>query len=274
MKAKFSITFLVLFTYHSTIAQTHRLKFKYRITQSKVTELAMDGIILTDALGTPVNICNNGVLKCLITNSNGTLTIDPWAITPATDPCIGAPGIVNSNTPYPLRFDISRGHLKLPGTPTLVGHPTVPVTFHYQTWLIGVNTFAVKFRPRVKDFNDNEYSSNAISGSINAGLTVAYSFGWTTFTHRSSSSWSVSPAFSLGLGSASLSKEPLKEQKITTYNPSNFVLSPSLGLIVARNDIGIFFAYGHDFMTGENANAWAYQKKRFLGIGLSASFKL
>lgn len=267
---------------------THRLRFKYRIKQSQIASLAARGIFLRDnpippaILGNPVTICNNGVLKCLITNNNGVLTIDPWSIsdpsvnpgTTDTDPCLGAAGVVNATTPYPLKIDISRGITRAAGTPVLVGHPTEAVTFHYQTWLIGVNTSAVKFRPSVKDYNGNEYSANAITGSINAGLTIGYSYGWTTFTHRSTTSWSWTPAFSLGLASASLAKEPLKKQVTTTYNPSNFIISPALGFIVARNDVGLFFTYGHDFMTGKHSDAWAYQGKHFLGIGLSAGFKL
>jgi hypothetical protein len=265
---------------------THRVRFKYRIKQSEIAALTARGIILRDGttpVGNLVNICNNTrVLKCLITNNNGLLTIDPWAISdpsvnPATttaDPCLATPGVVKATTPYPLTIDIRRGFTRAAGTSVLVGHPTEAVTFHYQTWLIGVNTSAVKFRPSVKDYNGNEYSANAITGTINAGLTIGYSFGWTTFTHRSTTSWSVTPAFSLGLASASLAKEPLKKQVTTTYNPSNFIISPALGFIVARNDVGIFFTYGHDFMTGKNSDAWAYQGKHFFGIGLSAGFKL
>jgi hypothetical protein len=155
-----------------------------------------------------------------------------------------------------------------------VGHSTKVIHLHYQTWVIGVNTIGAKFRPRVKDYNGNEYSTNVISGSINAGFTLGYSFGWTTFTHRNTTSWSLTPAFALGFSAASLGKEPLKKQVSVTYNPSNFVLSPSIGCIIARNDLGILFNYGHDFMFGKNSSAWAYQKKKFFGIGLSASFKL
>ena len=291
MNKKILLSIVALSICFAVFAQspTHRLRFKYRIKQSKITTLATQGIILRDnavapgTLGNPVNICSNtGVLKCLITNTNGLLTIDPWSISdpsvnPAktvNDPCLGTPGVVNATTTYPLTIDIRRGFARTPGTPVLVGHPTIPVTFHYHTWLIGVNTLGVKFRPSVKDYNGNMWSANAITGSINAGVTLGYSFGWTTFTHRSTNSWSLTPAFALGLASAALAKEPLKKQVVTTYNPSNFIISPSLGVIVARNDVGIFFTYGHDFMTGKNSDAWAYQGKRFLGIGLSASFKL
>ncbi len=269
-------------------APTHRLKFKYRLTQKVINDLTSRSVILKDANNNAVNLCTAPnslkVIKCLVTNKDGLLTIDPWKISDSRtdpssnliDPCYGNTSTINAGTQYPLKIDIQRGFSRAgaPGTPVLVGHPTKQITLHYQTWLIGVNTSAVKFRPSVKDYNGNEYSPNAITGTINAGLTIGYSFGWTTFTHRSTNSWSITPAFSLGLASASLAKEPLKKQVTTTYNPSNFIISPALGVIFARNDVGVFFTYGHDFMTGRNSDAWAYQGKHFFGIGLSAGFKL
>lgn len=261
---------------------THRIKFKYRITSPKIKSLAARGIILKDAKGTPVIICDQAnVLKSFVTNTNGILKIDPWAISdpsvnPAaedTDPCLNKAGIVNANTLYPLSIDIQRG-FDHPGQPVVVGYPTETVWLPYQTWIIGVNTLGVKFRPKVKDYNENEYSVNAITGSINAGITVGYSFGWTCFTHRSTTSWSLTPSFSLGLASATLAKEILKKQIVTTYNPSNFILSPQFGFILGRNDLGLLVTYGKDYMMGSNSSAWAYQGKHFIGIGLSASFKL
>lgn len=278
-----TLLILAILSFETLHAQTpsHRMRLKYRIYKNKLNKLATRNITLQDATGAVVTPCGKKI-KCLITNTNGVLTVDPWAVSDPsvnpkvtkTDPCLGKAGTVNAKTPYPLKIDIQRGYNKAAGTATLVGHPTEPVSFPYETWVIGVNTLGVKFRPRVTDNNGNEWSGNAITGSINAGFTIGYSFGKTKFTHRSTNSLSCTPAFSFGLASAVLAKEPLKKAVVTTFNPNNFILSPSLGIILSRNEIGVFVAYGHDYMLGKNSDAWAYQGKYFVGVGLSASFKL
>jgi hypothetical protein len=279
------LTFIILLLIfcNAAVAQqpSHKLVFRYRIRQDKLDALAKNNVFLKDNKGTRLALCKNSILKAVITNTSGLLTVDAWTIkdkritegTGKNDPCYEQSGILNAATAYPLNIDIRRGQ-QPPGPNVKVGHSTKVIHLHYQTWVIGVNTIGAKFRPRVKDYNGNEYSTNVISGSINAGFTLGYSFGWTTFTHRNTTSWSLTPAFALGFSAASLGKEPLKKQVSVTYNPSNFVLSPSIGCIIARNDLGILFNYGHDFMFGKNSSAWAYQKKKFFGIGLSASFKL
>jgi hypothetical protein len=280
MKQKILLVLCVLFVFFANAQQpSHRMKFKYRITQKKLDALAANGLILKDAKGKKQDKICGKILKAMITIDKGVLIVDPWAIKDKRvnpvdteeDPCYGVDGTVNATTPYPLTINIKRG---LDAIEPHVGHPTIPAVLHYQTWLIGVNALGAKIRPQVKDFNGNEYSANAITGTFNLGLNVGYSFGWTTFTHRSANSFSITPALGLGFSAASLSKEPLKKQVNVAFNPSNFILSPAFSVIVARNDIGIMLSYGHDFMLGQNASAWAYQGKRYFGIGVAANFKL
>src|SRR5690606_15639896 len=118
------------------------------------------------------------------------------------------------------------------------------------------------------------YTPNVLGSSFNLGLSIGYSFGWTTFTHRFNNNVSVTPSFSLGFSAISLSKEPLKKNISTKYSPSNFVLSPAFTTIFARNDVGITFSYGRDIMFGKNASSWAYQGKGWFGIGVAAGLKL
>ena len=271
---------VVLFIYSPGFSQapSHRVHFKYKITKNTLEQLAKKNIFLTDNKKGIIKLCEGlKVLKCLITNNQGDLVVDPWTIsnkelnpgTTKTDPCPGDSNsaILNANTLYPLHIHIERGKF--------VGNPAKKVVLHYQTWLFGANSLAVKFRPAVTDYRDSVYNATAISGTINLGLTAGLSFGITSFTHRSTTNWSITPAASVGISSVQLAKEPLKK-KINLINRvgSNFILSPAFSMIFARNDIGIIVSYGADLMMGKNSSAWAYQGKHFIGIGFSAQLKL
>lgn len=278
MKLLFTLTLLVICCH--SFSQSNRIRFKYRITQTKLKNLAANGYYLTDDSSNIYCICPySKKLKCFVNPNSAdkyTLNIDPWQIndyrtnrnldSSKKDPCYGIDSVVNAKTPNKLKLSL----LKRP----LVGNPTEYIQLHYQSWIMGVTIVGLKVRPRVTDYNGNEYAANAISATLNLGLTIGYSLGWTKFTHRSANSWSLTPNFGFGFSATSLSKEPLKRAVTTTYNPSNFILSPALNLTVARNDIGLIFSYGRDVMFGRHASAWAYQGKGFFALGIVAGLKL
>ena len=242
---------------------TYRLKFKYILTKSKLAEIQAKSFQITGVKDTVYSLCGNS-LKVLISQSAGVLKIDPWAIT-SPDNCSGRPGIINRTTLNELQINMNRKS---------VGQPTRTIVLPYRTWLIGINAIALKVRPSVTDVDGKKFSANVLASNFSLGPSLGYSFGWTTFTHRSATSWSVTPGASLGFSALSLAKEPLKEKVDVSTSPSNLLLSPSTTLIIARNDIGITFSYGWDKMIGKNKNAWAYQGKGFFGIGVAASLKL
>ncbi|TYZ12712.1 hypothetical protein FY528_05325 [Hymenobacter lutimineralis] len=271
---------------------SYRARFRYILTQRRIDQLrkGCPSLIVTDALGkTAYNLCSVGVpsgrqprIRALVTNDKGTLLLDPWSVrddrvnkpcqarsdstSVKKDPCYGTTGIINAAIDNDLRIQLPKR--------TRIGDPTIATWLHYQTWLFGVNAIGLKVRPRVKDDADSTYTRNAVSGTLNLGLNVGYSFGWTYFTHRSSHSYSITPGLNLGFSGVSLSKEPLKRKTTLTYIPSNFVFSPALSLIGARNDVGLIFTVGVDRMFGKYADVWLYQNKLFYGIGVSAGLKL
>ncbi|MDB5257619.1 MAG: hypothetical protein JWM14_2314 [Chitinophagaceae bacterium] len=282
MKQILISTLLILFIGLELSAQvtSNRIRFKYRINKHKLASLNNSGYQITDDKGNSYQFCDKlkKPFKCLINNKDGILSIDPWGIndkrinpskTNVLDPCydsLGTSTVINANTSNKLKLTLK--------SRTLVGAPTEAITLHYQTWIVGINVVGLKIRPSVKDYNDSIYSANVITGSINLGLNIGYSFGWTTFTQRTSNSWSITPSMAFGFSSASLSKEPLKKKITTTYTPNNFILSPSVSVIIARNDVGLIFSYGHDIMFGRHADAWAYQGKGFFAFGIVAGLKL
>lgn len=269
-------------------AQTsgNRVNLKYKITKKKVQELK-DKNFLIKSKSQPakkhflIGELESGYFKCIINFKDGVLSIDPYAIadsrtTPGinyTDPywdsCTIKNGdtvcIINANTKNDLYIDLNRSK---------VGNKTRSITLPYETFIIGINNISIKFRPKVRDYNDSLYTPNVVGSNINLGLSFGYSFGWTKFSHRSNPNFSVTPSVSLGFSAISLSKEPLKRKVSVVTQPGNFVLSPAATLIFARNDVGLIFAYGMDMMFGKNASAWAYQKKGWFGIGIAAGLKL
>lgn len=280
----------VLLAYSQTTS--YRTRFRYILTQKRIEQLqkGCPSLIVTDALGkTAYQLCTVGVkpghqprIRTLVTNDKGTLLLDPWSIRddrvnkpcrPRTDsadvkkdPCYGTVGVINSAIDNDLRIQLPKR--------TRLGDPTISTWLHYQTWLFGVNAIGLKVRPRVQDDADSTYTRNTVSGNLNLGFNVGYSFGWTHFTHRSSNSYSITPGLNLGFSGVALSKEPLKRKTTLTYVPSNFVFSPALSLIGARNDVGLIFTVGVERMFGKYADVWLYQNKLFYGIGVSAGLKL
>jgi hypothetical protein len=264
----------------------NRVNLKYKISKKKIKELR-DRNFLIKSRSQPIKKYfeigdfESGYFKCIINFKDGILNIDPYAIidsrtTPGknfTDPfwdsCAVINGdtacIINANTKNDLQIDLNR---------TKVGNPTRAIILPYETLIIGINNISIKFRPKVRDYNDSLFTPNVVGSNINLGLTFGYSFGWTKFSHRSDPSVSITPAFSLGFSAISLSKEPLKRKVSVITQPGNFTLSPAASVILARNDVGLIFAYGTDIMFGKNASAWAYQKKGWFGIGIAAGLKL
>ncbi len=269
-------------------AQTagNRVNLRYKITKKKVQELREKNFLIKSK-SQPVkkhfeigNI-DIGYFKCIISFKDGILNIDPYALAdsrttsgitftdPYWDSCTIKNGdticIINANTKNDLYIDLNRAK---------VGNRTRSIILPYETFIIGINNISIKFRPKVRDYNDSLYTPNVVGSNINLGLTFGYSFGWTKFSHRSNPNFSITPSASLGFSAISLSKEPLKKKISVVTQPGNFVLSPAASLVFARNDVGLIFAYGIDIMFGKNAGIWAYQKKGWFGIGIAAGLKL
>ena len=163
----------------------YRVKFRYKISQTKLTKLNTNKLDIVDDKGNKYKICGKTKLKCLITqDKDGNLQIDPWSIsdpstnplTKVNDPCLNDANTINSNTPNSLMIKLKRDK---------IGDPTKPVWFPYQSIILSVNVIGLKVRPSVRDYNDSLYSISAAAASINLGLSLGYSFGWTQFTHRS-----------------------------------------------------------------------------------------
>lgn len=264
---------LLLF-YNFTSAQTNRVRFRYRISHEKEREMNANGLYFTAGTDS-FSLCpHTSKFKTLITLVNGQLVLDPWSIldhrTDTTlsqdkvDPCYAQPRIINALTSNTIIVDLRRSR---------VGEPTKVLRLPYQTWIFTVNSIGVKFRPKVTAANDSIVFASAMAG-VSLGFSAGYSLGFTTFTHRTANSWSFTPSVGLGFSTVSLSKEPLTEKVDLKGVGSNFVLSPAFNFVVARNDIGLIFAYGTDLALGKYGNKWAYHRKPFLGIGVAAGFKL
>lgn len=265
----------------------NRVNLKYKISKKKIGELKQKNLMIKSK-SQPVKKyfeigdIEGGYFKCIINYKDGVLNIDPYSIvdertapgTGITDPFWDSCRIVNGDTICIINAN-SKNDLQIDLNRTKVGSLTKKIVLRYETFIIGLNNITIKFRPKVRDYNDSLYKPNVVGAiNINLGLMIGRSWGWTKFTHRSNNSFSVTPAFSLGFSAINLSKEPLKRKVSVVTQPGNFVTSPAASVIFARNDVGFVFAYGIDIMFGKNANVWAYQKKNWFGIGIAAGLKL
>lgn len=253
-------------------AQSNRIRFKYKISNSTLERLKKDGFSLTDVNGTEYSICSDKshwwsrqpALKAYISQDKNILTVDPWTIINGS--CADNSSIVNKDTPNSLKIDLRK--------PATIGDKTKSIRLNYESFIFGVNIGGLKIRPRVTDYNGNIWAANAFTGSFNFGLSYGYSFGRTIFTRRGYNSFSTTPSLGLGFSAASLAKEPLKRAVVTSYNPSNLILSPVINITFARNDVGIIVSGGLDYMCGRHATAWSYQGRPFVAIGIAAGLKL
>lgn len=264
----FLITAVLLVTCLSLQAQSHRLRFKYRISQKKITSLAngSPSIRIKDSSGNPYNLCSTKPesyrLKAVINQDKYLLNIDPWAIDDSD--CAGTAGIINKTTDNDLS-------ISLPARP-YVGDRTIWIRLPYQSFIVGINSTVVKYRPAVKDTTGSRVSG-IFSAGASLGFSLGYSFGWTKFTHRAANSTSVTPSLALGFSSQSLKDQPLRK-KFEGPIVGKLITSPSLNVTIARNDIGLILSYGMDFMSGSEGKSWAYQGKGYFGLGVAAGLKL
>ncbi|TDE10818.1 hypothetical protein [Dyadobacter psychrotolerans] len=271
-----TLTFIFIFSFSAFSQATYRFKFKHKLSKIELAALKLDGYKITDANGKEYTFCPSlkKDFKFTVTHKNSILEIDPWSILDtrtnsdvhASDPCFDQAGVINANTDNNLKIDLRKR--------TKVGNAVEGITLRYETILFAINTIGVKARPRVSDYNDSLYTVNFITGSINLGVSLGYSFGWTKFTQLTSNNYSITPSFGLGFSSVKLANEPRKKNIGVTNNPSNFILGPAATVILARNDIGLVLSYGYDVMMGKNSSAWAYQGKPFYGVGVSLGLKL
>lgn len=259
---KTSFLFLLLFLCSNlSIAQliaSNRIGFKYVLKPELISSLDSNNLKLVDSAGNKLDI--KAKFKAYISYNAGVLTVDPWQF---TDSLAMSP-FVNPSTGYPLKISLN--------TRKKVGDETKVIKIPYRTWILGFNSIGIKFRPKIKDYNGQEYST--VNTNFGLGISYGYSRGFTTFTHRSVNSWSYTTSLSFGFSSAVLSKEPLKKALEANTNPTNLIVSPSINVTFARNDIGLIVAYGTDLMTGKQSSKWGYQGRGFFGFGLAAGLKL
>jgi hypothetical protein len=286
-----SLSFLIIFSINA-FSQSNKIGFKYYLTQDKVTLMTnpINGFGLKDSViafkkGTLVTLqsgksqvltkdsvvvkdmtlCGGNTLYCMITPGSGLLQIDPWAIIKNScgDPS-GMSTVINAYSKNSIIITFPR---------KLVGDPTVVLNLDYGAWILNVSTLGAKFRPSVKDSSNIKHAATASGSNLNLGLTYGYSWGYTAFNNRTNNSYSFTLSGGLGFSTTDITKE-IVTTHLAPGLGSEFVLSPSINTIFARNDIGILLSFGVDLMTGKQASSWAYQGKPFIGLGIAAGFKL
>lgn len=264
------IFLLVLGTTAPGLAQLapSRIKARYWITPERLAKFETRGMCLVDTskrsphytLGAMCSFKFNALLD------KGVIKIDPWRFKePSVNPKDPSSSLINSETPNTLQF-------VLPPRKRL-SDPTKVFKLPYSAWVLSVNSLGVKVRPAATDTMGLQYDP-VVTSSFNLGINFGYSRGFTSFTHRSQTSWSVAGSAGCGLGAVDLSKEPTYTVIDAKQTKGHLLVSPNINLTFARNDIGLVVAYGWDIMAGPHSAVWLYQGTHFFGFGFSAGLNL
>lgn len=293
MKNTIIIILCLLFAANISYGQVfnNKIRFKYFISVEKEKEIKDKGYKIVDKTNNPVSICSTGLknflrknvitekgdvlsskngIKTKISYRDGKLTLDDIKLKNKGKSfgCNNNSAYVNDNTKVPLTIDLNKTTVKEEAESKLVRLP-------YDAILLSFYSINMKFKPSVLDSNGKETGSTMTTSSFSLGLSLGYTRGITAFSHRSAASYSITTSLGFGFSSAKLKDEPIRQKGVDLSNAGNkLILSPNASITFARNDIGIIFAYGFDYMMGEYADAWAYQGVYFFGIGITAGLKL
>ncbi len=132
-----------------------------------------------------------------------------------------------------------------------------------------------KYRPKSKNKERKEDFNTAINGNI----FIGYSIGKTSFFHREkvgnkSNTWKVTPGLLVGASSVVLDKNNTDLSSTPIIDDSKFtkgLASMALGITYSFNKINFGGFYGYDYVIGDGANSWNYNKKPWYGIAIGYS---
>lgn len=248
----FSILFLFLIT-NTSISQ---IRFHHRLTQNRITQW---GYHIENVGGTSFSICE--MLKGVITVSGTGINLDFWQVPTTVCPSESINPILNSTNNTQLRLVYPRATF---GTTTLV------LWMPFQAINLGLNTLPFRYRFPVK-LGGVTYPGVGAS-SFSLALNGGYTFGYSAITPRAINNYSATIGLYAGPSTIDLKKSSYKDQAKYIADQTNATFSYGANLILARNTLGLVFAFGFENAIGENATQWIYHGRPYLAFGVNTSF--
>lgn len=255
MKKLITIAFVVLMS-QSSFAQ---IWFHHTLDQSRIRSYGFNLVTGPDGSTVPVDLCvkRSGV----VTVSGGKINVDLWSINDAI-PC---PNGISGSTKIirDLRIESNR---------STYGDPTRVLVLPFQAVNFGVNTIPFRMRKKVTVEESRTEIPSTGAASFSLALNVGYTYGLSQITTRAITNWSATLGVYAGPSTAELKKETVHHPSSWTTNQTNATLTYGVNLILARNSIGLVFAYGWENALGKNKSEWVYNKKPYFGFGINTSF--
>jgi len=210
---------------------------------------------------TDLNLC--GVKrKGVITVSNGQINFDVWQITDGIN--CGTNGLDSSTSLRQTQFRFTDSR-------STVGRPTKVMWVPYQAINIGVNTLPFRYRFPVK-VNDSTTVAGIGTGSFQLAFNIGYTWGWSAITSRVLNNYSITLGAYAGPSTTDLKKGVYKDPSKYVSDQTNATMTYGANLILARNNLGLVFAFGTENALGKNADQWIYNGQPYFAFGINTSF--
>jgi hypothetical protein len=246
---------IVLFVSTQSIGQ---MRFHHKINPSTIAKFGFE--LRSGPTGAIRTLCQTR--KGIITVSGGKIFVDIWQITDGLT-CVNGLDSTTSLIGLDLQLTDSRQTL---------GRPTKILVLPFSAVNIGVNT--IPFRLRKKVFINETGTKTPSSGTtgFQLALNAGYTRGFSQITTRSITNWSVTVGAYAGPSTAELKKESVEQPSLWSTNQTNATMTYGLNLILARNNLGLVFAYGFENALGPKRKEWVYNGEPYFGFGVNTSF--
>lgn len=234
--------------------------FHHTIKQSKIQSYGFRLVTVTGnpPVTTNVNLCTDR--SGVITVSGGQINVDLWQI--------------SDNTTCPNGIDSSTAitSLRIIDGRATYGRPTKVLVLPFKSINLGVNTLPFRFRRSVTQDGTNIKIAATGTTAFQLALNLGYTLGFSQITTRSVTNWSATLGGYFGPSTADLKKETVHNPSTWITNQTNASLTYGINLILARNNLGLVFAYGWENALGTNKKAWVYNGQPYFAFGINTGF--
>ncbi|KQR67589.1 hypothetical protein ASF92_18085 [Pedobacter sp. Leaf176] len=244
------------------IVDEQKIQRKYGFTLQKI-------VTTPPSLSTPyetrittnVSLCNIK-RKGVITVSSGQINFDIWQI--IDDINCGANGLDSTTSlkSTQIRFTDNRATL---------GRQTKVMWVPFQAINLGLNTLPFRYRLPITLPNGTKTTGIGTT-SFQLALNAGYTWGWSAINTRLINNYSITLGGYFGPSTADLKSGVYKDPTKYVADQTNATLTYGANLILARNNLGLVFAFGTENATGKNGEQWIYNGKPYLAFGINTSF--
>lgn len=233
-------------------------KYGFKLQKVKTIQPSVDTpfqrTIISD-----VSLCKKrwGVLSL----SNNQINFDIWKLNDSTT--CGQNGIDSSIGISTLRFTDTR---------VTYGRPTLVMWVPFQSINLGLNTLPYRRRNTSTQNNGTTIVPSQGTSAFSLAFNAGYTFGWSQITTRAITNWSLTLGGYFGPSTADLRKETVENPSTWITNQTNATINYGFNLILARNNLGLVFAYGIEKAIGSKKEQWIYNNVPYFGFGINTSF--